>query len=631
MVKKVIGIGNSPNDGTGDDLRTSFDKINDNFTELFDASSATSNLDFSSNSLVSTNTNGQIILDPNGTGDIVLSADTSVTGTLITTGAATFASSVIISGNLTVDGGTTSIESVTLQIDDPLISLNSSFTGASTIDAGLVIERGTNINIAFIWDDSAGEFATINTTETGITVGNVTIDSYANLHVFDLTTEGTFNPLSITTGDIEIAGGGGSGTIRNIVTNNDLNLTANGTGQVVLVSELNMSSNAVRNVADPVTTADAMPQTFADARYLQISAGSVTGPFTIDQITIEGLNITTNQTNASLTLNPSGTGDVIIVSGNLELGAGDLTTTGNVNITNIISTGSITGTLGTAAQPNITSIGPVTLSGDLALGGNAITGVGNIAGTLTTAAQTNITSVGTLTSLTSSGDIAGPQLAWQGNQFVSLLTNADIVIQPAGTGAIELIATVNVTGNMIATGSLGGTLTTVAQPNVTSLGALTTLTVDQINLNNSTIITTSGPLTISPNASEAVELLADTNITGELSVTAGSLLSGLVRNGITNVITAAGSTQGTATALTTQINRVTVVVAVTDDGVQLPDALSGVEILIINDDSADALAIWPATGDDIDGGATDAEDASPLAAGSARRYIAVDGTSWFTA
>jgi hypothetical protein len=35
MAKQVINIGTVANDGTGDPLRTAFDKVNDNFTELY--------------------------------------------------------------------------------------------------------------------------------------------------------------------------------------------------------------------------------------------------------------------------------------------------------------------------------------------------------------------------------------------------------------------------------------------------------------------------------------------------------------------------------------------------------------------------------------------------------------------
>lgn len=35
MAKQVISLGSAPNDGTGDPLRTSFDKTNDNFNEIY--------------------------------------------------------------------------------------------------------------------------------------------------------------------------------------------------------------------------------------------------------------------------------------------------------------------------------------------------------------------------------------------------------------------------------------------------------------------------------------------------------------------------------------------------------------------------------------------------------------------
>jgi len=35
MARQIINVGVSPNDGTGDSLRTSFTKCNDNFQELY--------------------------------------------------------------------------------------------------------------------------------------------------------------------------------------------------------------------------------------------------------------------------------------------------------------------------------------------------------------------------------------------------------------------------------------------------------------------------------------------------------------------------------------------------------------------------------------------------------------------
>lgn len=43
MAKQVIGIGTTANDGTGDTVRTAFDKTNDNFTELYSGAGVADN------------------------------------------------------------------------------------------------------------------------------------------------------------------------------------------------------------------------------------------------------------------------------------------------------------------------------------------------------------------------------------------------------------------------------------------------------------------------------------------------------------------------------------------------------------------------------------------------------------
>ena len=45
MAKQTINIGTTPNDGTGDPLRSAFDKINDNFDELYGSSSFSGSYD----------------------------------------------------------------------------------------------------------------------------------------------------------------------------------------------------------------------------------------------------------------------------------------------------------------------------------------------------------------------------------------------------------------------------------------------------------------------------------------------------------------------------------------------------------------------------------------------------------
>jgi len=73
-------------------------------------------------------------------------------------------------------------------ITDPLIRLNSGETGSADKDVGIVIERGSDTNVALLYDESANEFVLVNTTEDGTTSGNVTISSYADLQVATINT-----------------------------------------------------------------------------------------------------------------------------------------------------------------------------------------------------------------------------------------------------------------------------------------------------------------------------------------------------------------------------------------------------------------------------------------------------------
>ena len=90
---------------------------------------------------------------------------------------------VFISGNLTVSGTTTTVDTTNTTIKDTLLHLNSGVSGANSADVGLFIDRGSSANVSFLWDESADEFAFATTSgEDGTTSGNVTIDSYANIH-----------------------------------------------------------------------------------------------------------------------------------------------------------------------------------------------------------------------------------------------------------------------------------------------------------------------------------------------------------------------------------------------------------------------------------------------------------------
>ena len=87
-------------------------------------------------------TNGQLIDSP-------LSDD----GTSVTVGSSR---NLVIAGNLTVQGSTTTVDSNTVNIGDAMISLNADIAvdGTPSEDAGIEVQRGAGTNKKFYWDET---------------------------------------------------------------------------------------------------------------------------------------------------------------------------------------------------------------------------------------------------------------------------------------------------------------------------------------------------------------------------------------------------------------------------------------------------------------------------------------------
>ena len=76
--------------------------------------------------------------------------------------AATFASDVVVSGNFTVNGTTTTVNTATLAVADNVVVLNSGTTGTPSEDSGIEVERGDLTNVKIQWDESSDKWQFTN-------------------------------------------------------------------------------------------------------------------------------------------------------------------------------------------------------------------------------------------------------------------------------------------------------------------------------------------------------------------------------------------------------------------------------------------------------------------------------------
>ena len=156
------------------------------------------------------------ILTGNGTSDLTDEANLTFDGTtLAVTGNTT------ISGNLTVQGNFE--ETVKIATEDPIIALNTAIASNAnnTKDAGFVIERGQEANVALIWDESdsgtsGGIFNFITTTDTGIVSGNINVSGQADIKAGNITGTGNLAISGTLTGVTSLTMNGALSGVTNL-------------------------------------------------------------------------------------------------------------------------------------------------------------------------------------------------------------------------------------------------------------------------------------------------------------------------------------------------------------------------------------------------------------------------------
>ena len=200
----------------------------------------------------------------------VQSADGSQTGSVLN---ATITNDgvvdVDISGNLSVTGTTTYVETTNLKISDSILELNKDNSGGADEDAGLLVQRGSANNAAFYWNEGDDKFkAVLTTSEAGST--SITDSSTATIvaNIEGTATGVNFDGIDITDNEISAKR-----------SNDDLVLNASGTGSIVFNSTVN---------------------------WVQIPSTEIN----FHQITIAGNELRTNDSNADLKISANTAGQI---------------------------------------------------------------------------------------------------------------------------------------------------------------------------------------------------------------------------------------------------------------------------------------------------------------------------------
>lgn len=272
-------------------------------------------------------------------------------GNLISTTDFSASGNAVIAGNLTVSGTTEYINVTNLAIKDPIISIGRGTNNAPlTTDDGK--DRGEQLwyytaseKSGFIgYDNSAGKI--IAATDVSISSEVVTVNTYGNFVIGGLEA----NTIS-TVGNIDTANSisaAGNVVANNVNVGNLISATGNITGNYILGNGAFLTGIAV-GVQDKIANGNS--------------------------------NVYIPAANGNVTITAVGNANVVVITGTGVNIAGYANITGNINANVITGNGS-----------GLTNLAGANVTGQV---GNAL-----VAGTVYTASQPNITSVGTLTSLT---------------------------------------------------------------------------------------------------------------------------------------------------------------------------------------------------------------------------------------
>lgn len=383
------------------------------------------NLDLNGNTISTTDSNGNLTLSPNGTGYVSIpstqAATSTTSGALVVGGGVGIAGALYVGSSISAQSATfSSINSTPIGDTTPstgaftTLSASSTLTvtGEATFNGGVKI--GSDTLAEYIYDtvggavtggtgititnSDAGNTSTVSITNTGVTAGSY--GGTTAIPVLTINEQGQItsaSTASITT-SLGISADTGTDTIALA---SDTLTFAGGEG---IDTSINSSTNTITIAAEDASTSNKGVASFADADF-NVSSGAVELKDTVVKSVTTDSGALTPSTHGFSIL--GGEGIDVTHSGTTITVAGEDASTSNKGVASF-DTNNFTVTSGEVSAKSIT-LGSSTLS----LGSTT-------------------TSIAGLTELTVDN------LNFNGNTITSTDTNGDIILNPNGTGKVDV-------------------------------------------------------------------------------------------------------------------------------------------------------------------------------------------------